>query len=48
MGRRLHLQVVPDIEYLEADGHFVVVTLYPEGHWTVTTTDPDDYTHQSS
>jgi hypothetical protein len=46
MGRRVNLQVVPDIEHLHADGHFVVVILHPEGHWTVTEINPKDYMHQ--
>ncbi len=42
MGRRWYAELIPDIETLDADGRFFVVTFYPDGRWTIGEFDPDD------
>ncbi|MFQ5828301.1 MAG: hypothetical protein ACE5JD_03980 [Candidatus Methylomirabilia bacterium] len=42
MGRRWYPELIPDIEMLDADGRFALVTLYPDGLCTIREFDPQE------
>ena len=43
MGRRWYPHLIPDIETLDADGRFALVTHYPDGESAVGEFDPSEF-----
>jgi hypothetical protein len=44
MGKRYNPDDIPDMETLDADGHFVYFTMYQDGRHTLSEIDPNHET----